>query len=102
MARRSPSGNLFVGLVAGVLILVGVALYLRDRGLLQLPQPTQPAPAQRAEDLAKKYPEAEAFATPKTAAPADKKNGRASGLGRGPVHPYRPADPAHGQGGSPG
>ena len=73
MARRSPSGNLFVGLVAGVLILVGVALYLRDRCLLQLPQPTQPAPAQRAEDLAKKYPDAEVFTTPKTATPEDKK-----------------------------
>ena len=42
MARRSKSGNLFVGLVAMALVLIGVALYLRDRGLLRLPQPTTP------------------------------------------------------------
>ena len=64
MARRSSSGNLFVGCVAGGLVLIGIALYLRDRGLLRLPEPTQKAPAQRAEDLAKKYPDAEVFSAP--------------------------------------
>lgn len=64
MAKRSSSGNLFVGGVAGVLLLIGLALYLRDRGLFRLPQPIPPAPAQRAEDLAKKYPDAEVFSTP--------------------------------------
>jgi len=64
MARRSRSGNLFVGCVAGALVLVGIALYLRDRGLLRLPEPTPKAPAQRAEDLAKKYPDAEVFSAP--------------------------------------
>jgi len=73
MARRSKSGNLFVGLVAMALVLIGVALYLRDRGLLRLPQPTTPATAQRAEDLAKKYPDAEVFATPQSAPTPDKK-----------------------------
>ena len=63
-ARRSSSGNLFVGCVAGVLVLIGIALYLRDRGLLRLPEPTPKAPAQRAEDLAKKYPDAEVFSAP--------------------------------------
>ena len=64
MARRSSSGNLFVGCVAGALVLIGIALYLRDRGLLRLPEPTPQAPAQRAEDLAKKYPDAEVFSAP--------------------------------------
>jgi hypothetical protein len=64
MARRSSSGNLFVGCVAGGLVLIGIALYLRDRGLLRLPEPTPKAPAQRAEDLAKKYPDAEVFSAP--------------------------------------
>ena len=64
MARRSSSGNLFVGCVAGGLVLIGITLYLRDRGLLRLPEPTPKAPAQRAEDLAKKYPDAEVFAAP--------------------------------------
>ena len=64
MARRSSSGNLFVGCVAGALVLIGIALYLRDRGLLRLPEPTPKAPAQRAEDLAKKYPDAEVFTAP--------------------------------------
>ncbi|NBS06254.1 MAG: hypothetical protein EBQ51_03060 [Verrucomicrobia bacterium] len=73
MARRSPSGNLYVGLVAGCLILVGAALYLRDRGMLRLPQPAQKAPAQRAEDLAKKYPGAEVFSSPESTPPLDKK-----------------------------
>jgi hypothetical protein len=73
MARRSKSGNLFVGLVAGSLVLVGAALYLRDRGFLHLPQPTQKAPAQRAEDLAKKYPSAEVFSSPESTPPVDKK-----------------------------
>jgi hypothetical protein len=73
MARRSKSGNLFVGLVAGSLVLVGAALYLRDRGFLRLPQPAQKAPAQRAEDLAKKYPSAEVFSPPESTPPVDKK-----------------------------
>lgn len=64
MARRSSSGNLFVGCVAGGLVLIGIALYLRDRGLLRLPEPNPKAPAQRAEDLAKKYPDAEVFSAP--------------------------------------
>ena len=64
MARRSSSGNLLVGCVAGVLVLIGIALYLRDHGLLRLPEPTPKAPAQRAEDLAKKYPDAEVFSAP--------------------------------------
>jgi len=64
MARRSSSGNLFVGCVAGGLVLIGIALYLRDRGLLRLPEPNTKAPAQRAEDLAKKYPDAEVFSAP--------------------------------------
>jgi hypothetical protein len=72
MARRSKSGNLFVGLVAGALVLVGAALYLRDRGFLHLPQPTLKAPAQRAEDLAKKYPSAEVFSSPESTPPVDK------------------------------
>ena len=80
MARRSKSGNLFVGLVAMALVLIGVALYLRDRGLLRLPQPTTPAPAQRAEDLAKKYPDAEVFATHQATPAPDKKK----------VNPSRP------------
>jgi hypothetical protein len=45
-------------------VLIGITLYLRDRGLLRLPEPTPKAPAQRAEDLAKKYPDAEVFAAP--------------------------------------
>jgi len=53
--------------------LVGAALYLRDRGFLHLPQPTLKAPAQRAEDLAKKYPSAEVFSTPESTPPVDKK-----------------------------
>jgi len=73
MARRSKSGNLFVCLVAMALVLIGVALYLRDRGILSLPQPTPPAPVKRAEDLAKTYPDAEVFATPQPAPTPDKK-----------------------------
>ena len=64
MARRRTSGNLFVGLVVGALILIGALLFLRDRGLLHLPQATPKPPAQRAEDLAKKYPGAEVFSGP--------------------------------------
>ncbi len=64
MARRTSTGNLFVGCVAGALVLIGVALYLRDRGLFKLPEPLPKAPAQRAEDLAKKYPDAEVFSAP--------------------------------------
>ncbi|NDB94722.1 MAG: hypothetical protein EBZ78_00935 [Verrucomicrobia bacterium] len=73
MARRQKSGNLFIGLVVSGLILVGTALYLRDRGMLHLPQPQPKPPAQRAEDLAKKYPSAEVFSGPESNPEADKK-----------------------------
>ena len=69
MARRNRSGDLFVWLVALVLVGVGGLLFLRDRGLLRWPQ-AQPKPAdQRARDLVKKYPDAEVFSGPE----ADKK-----------------------------
>ena len=73
MARRRNSGNLFVGLVVGGLILIGALLFLRDRGLLHLPQSQPKAPAQRAEDLSKKYPGAEVFSGPETILNPDKK-----------------------------
>jgi hypothetical protein len=80
MARRRTSGNLFVGLVVGGLILIGGLLFLRDRGLLRLPQSQPKAPAQRAEDLSKKYPGAEVFSGPETILNPDKKK----------VNPSRP------------
>ncbi len=72
-ARHRKSGNLFVGIVVGGLILVGCLLYLRDHGLLHLPQPQPKPPAQRAEDLAKKYPGAEVFSGPEATPLPDKK-----------------------------
>ena len=80
MARRRNSGNLFVGLVVGGLILIGVLLFLRDRGLLRLPQSQPKALAQRAEDLSRKYPGAEVFSGPETIPTPDKKK----------VNPSRP------------
>ena len=80
MARRRNSGNLFVGLVVVGLILIGVLLFLRDRGLLRLPQSQPKAPAQRAEDLSRKYPGAEVFSGPETIPTPDKKK----------VNPSRP------------
>ena len=80
MARRRNSGNLFVGLVVGGLILIGALLFLRDRGLLHLPQSQPKDPAQRAEDLSKKYPGAEVFSGPETTPQKDKKK----------VNPSRP------------
>lgn len=69
MARRTKTGDRFVGLTVAALIVVGGLLYLRDRGLLRWPQ-AQPKPAdQRARDLVKKYPDAEVFSGPE----ADKK-----------------------------
>ena len=73
MARRRNSGNLFVGLVVGGLILIGALLFLRDRGLLRLPQSQPKAPAQRAQYLSKKYPGAEVFSGPEIIPPQDKK-----------------------------
>jgi len=66
MARRGPSRDLLVWTVATSLVLVGVGLYLRDRGLLKLPEPKPVAPAARARDLVKKYPDAEVFSGPET------------------------------------
>lgn len=66
MARKKSSGDFFVWLVVLGLVGVGGLLYLRDRGLLQWPQP-QPKPAnQRARDLVRKYPDAEVFSGPET------------------------------------
>ena len=69
MAKRGKSRDTLVWTVVSGLILVGVGLYLRDRGLLRLPKPKPVAPAERAKDLAKKYPDAEVFSGPE----ADKK-----------------------------
>ena len=69
MAKRAKSRDTLVWTVVAGLVLVGVGLYLRDRGLLKLPEPKPVAPAERAKDLAKKYPDAEVFSGPE----ADKK-----------------------------
>lgn len=69
MAKRGKSRDTLVWTVVGGLLLVGVGLYLRDRGLLKLPEPKPVAPAERAKDLVKKYPDAEVFSGPE----ADKK-----------------------------
>jgi len=69
MAKRDKSRDTLVWTVVAGLVLVGVGLYLRDRGLLKLPEPKPVAPAERAKDLAKKYPDAEVFSGPE----ADKK-----------------------------
>ncbi len=66
MAKRGKSRDTLVWTVVFGLVLVGVGLYLRDRGLLKLPEPKPVAPAVRAKDLAKKYPEAEVFSGPET------------------------------------
>ena len=69
MAKRGKSRDTLVWTVVAGLVLVGVGLYLRDRGLLPLPEPKPVAPAERAKDLVKKYPDAEVFSGPE----ADKK-----------------------------
>ncbi len=69
MAKRGKSRDPLVWTVVAGLVLVGVGLYLRDRGLLKLPEPKPVAPAERAKDLVKKYPDAEVFSGPE----ADKK-----------------------------
>jgi hypothetical protein len=69
MAKRGQSRDTLVWTVVAGLVLVGVGLYLRDRGLLKLPEPKPVAPAERAKDLVKKYPDAEVFSGPE----ADKK-----------------------------
>lgn len=69
MAKRGKSRDTLVWTVVSGLVLVGVGLYLRDRGLLKLPEPKPIAPAERAKDLVKKYPDAEVFSGPE----ADKK-----------------------------
>ncbi len=69
MAKRGKSRDALVWTVVGGLVLVGIGLYLRDRGLLKLPEPKPVAPAERAKDLVKKYPDAEVFSGPE----ADKK-----------------------------
>ena len=69
MAKRGKSRDPLVWTVVSGLVLVGIGLYLRDRGLLKLPEPKPVAPAERAKDLAKKYPDAEVFSGPE----ADKK-----------------------------
>jgi hypothetical protein len=71
MAKRGKSRDTLVWTVVFGLVLVGVGLYLRDRGLLKLPEPKPVAPAERAKDLVKKYPDAEVFSGPE----ADKKKG---------------------------
>ena len=73
MARRRHTGDRFVWMIVGALVLVGGLLYLRDHGLLRWPQ-AQPKPtAQRAQDLVKKYPDAEVFSGPETTPSPDKK-----------------------------
>ncbi|NBQ64591.1 MAG: hypothetical protein EBS49_03865 [Verrucomicrobia bacterium] len=69
MAKRGKSRDTLVWTVVSGLVLVGIGLYLRDRGLLRLPEPKPVAPAERAKDLLKKYPDAEVFSGPE----ADKK-----------------------------
>jgi len=66
MAKRGKSRDTLVWTVVSGLVLVGIALYLRDRGLLRLPEPRPVAPAERAKDLARKYPDAEVFSGPET------------------------------------
>lgn len=73
MAKRRNSGNSFTWVVVGGMVLAGLLLYLRDRGLLHLPQPQSKPASQRAADLSKKYPGAEVFTGPETTPIPDKK-----------------------------